>query len=63
MDVMSGGRAYYVTRGKLTEFTWALNELGELNFYSLSGERLTVNPGNSYVAFYKASEAANVKIS
>ncbi len=63
MDVMSGGRGYYVTKGTLTEFTWALNELGELNFYSLSGERLTVNTGNSYVAFYKASEAASVKIS
>lgn len=63
MDVMSGGRGYYATKGTLTEFTWALNELGELNFYSLSGERLTVNTGNSYVAFYKASEASSVKIS
>ncbi len=63
MDVMNGGRGYYVTKGTLTEFTWALNELGELNFYSLSGERLTVNCGNSYVAFYKASEATDVKIS
>ena len=63
MDVMSGGRGYYATKGTLTEFTWALDELGELNFYSLSGERLTVNTGNSYVAFYKASEASSVKIS
>ena len=63
MDVMSGGKGYYVTQGTLTEFKWALNELGELNFYSLSGERLTVNRGNSYFAFYKASESPKVKIS
>ena len=62
IDVMSGGRGYYVTKGTVTEFTWGLNEIGELNFYSLSGERLTVNQGNNYIAFYKASEAANVKI-
>ena len=62
IDVISGGRGYYVTKGTLTEFTWALDEIGELNFYSLSGERLTVNRGNSYLAFYKASDAVNVKI-
>jgi hypothetical protein len=63
MDVMSGGKGYYVTKGTLTEFTWGLNELGELNFYSLSGERLTVNTGNSYIGFYKSSESTKVKIS
>lgn len=63
MDVMSGGKGYYVTKGTLTEFTWGLNELGEFNFYSLSGERLTVNTGNSYIGFYKSSESAKVKIS
>ena len=62
IDVISGGRGYYVTKGTLAEFTWALDEIGELNFYSLSGERLTVNRGNSYLAFYKASDAVNVKI-
>ena len=63
MDVMNGGRGYYVTKGTLTEFTWGLNELGEMCFYSLSGERLTVNTGNSYISFYKASDASSVKIS
>ncbi len=62
IDVLNGGRGYYVTKGTLTEFTWALDEIGELNFFSLSGERLTVNCGNSYIAYYKASEAANIII-
>lgn len=63
MDVMSGGRGYYVTNGTLTEITWALDEIGELNFYSLNGERLLVNQGNSYISYFKASEATKVKIS
>jgi len=63
MDVTGGGNGYYVTKGSVSEITWSLDELGKLNFYSLNGERLVANTGNSYIAYYKASQASSVAIS
>lgn len=62
IDIMGGGSGYYVSGGTYLELRWGINEIGELAFYSLNGEKLAVNPGTSYVAYYKSSQAASVKI-
>ncbi len=61
IDTVSGGTGYYVSMGYLTEIRWSINENGELVFKTLSGEKLTVNRGNAYIGYYKASEASRVK--
>ncbi len=55
IDVVSGGKGYYASEGKYTEFTWKTDISGELSFYTLSGEKLKVNPGKSYFTYYKSS--------
>ena len=60
IDTVAGGRGYYISNGGLTEFVWSTNKSGELVFKNLMGEILQVNCGNAYIAYYKASLAANV---
>ena len=56
----SSGSGYYVTAGTLTEIRWSADASGSLSFVTLSGEGLTVNRGNSYIGYYKASESGSV---
>ncbi len=63
IDTVAGGRGYYISNGGLTEFVWSTNKSGELVFKNLMGETLTVNTGSSYIAYYKASLAANITFS
>ena len=60
-DTTAGGSGLYVSGGYATEMRWSINDLGELEFKTLSGDILSVNRGNSYVGYYKASEANKVK--
>ena len=60
IDTVAGGRGYYISRGGLTEFVWSTTKNGELVFKNLMGEALEVNQGNAYIAYYKASLAANI---
>ncbi len=60
IDTVAGGRGYYISMGGLTEFTWSTTKSGELVFKNLMGEVLTVNRGNTYIAYYKASLSANI---
>jgi hypothetical protein len=60
IDINSGGKGYYVSGGTYTEFRWQTDISGELSFVTLSGERLKVNPGNSYISYYKASSSSAV---
>lgn len=62
MDTTSGGGGYYISNGALTEIRWSIDEVGNLIFRLLDGEKLTVNPGTSYIGYYKASNASKVKI-
>ena len=62
MDTMSGGVGYYATMGTYSEIRWGVNELGNLEFYSLSGEKLIVNTGKSYISFFKSSLSSSVKL-
>ena len=51
------GTGYYITCGTLTEIRWSVDQSGQLLFKNLNGEKLVVNRGNSYIGYYKASEA------
>lgn len=62
VDTASGGKGYYASRGYVTEFRWSVDENGNLEFKTLSGEKLAVNPGNSYISYYKASCSSSVII-
>lgn len=62
MDVAAGGKGYYASEGTYTEFIWSTDVSGALNFYTLSGEKLMVNPGNSYISYYKSSALSKVTI-
>ncbi len=63
IDTISGGGGYYFSSGYVTEIRWNVDESGSLSFNTLNGDRLTVNCGNAYFAYYKASETSNIKIS
>lgn len=63
IDTLGGGKGYYISKGAKTEFIWRVSEVGELNFTSLSGEALAINPGNAYVSYFKASCVSKVTIS
>ena len=60
VDTSSGGYGYYVSGGYKTEIRWSINPSGNLEFKTLSGERLTVNRGNAYIGYFKASNANSV---
>lgn len=60
LDTESGGTGYYISEGSLTRLTWEYVD-GKLIFRDNAGQTLTVNRGNSYISFFKASRKANVK--
>ena len=60
IDIFFGGNGYYISCGKYTEFVWKTEIDGSLSFSTLSGETLKVNKGNSYIAFFKASNSSDV---
>ena len=62
IDITSGGKGYYISNGKYTEFIWESDVSGALIFLTLSGEKLKINPGNNYFAYYKSSNASKVNI-
>ena len=60
METYGEGKGYYATGGKLVEIKWRLTDSGELVFEDLSSEQIVVNPGNSYIGFYKSSDSMSV---
>lgn len=54
------GTGYYLTGGTLTEIRWSVDSSNNLTFTDLSGNKITVNRGNSYIGYYKASESNSV---
>ena len=62
MDTTSGGAGYYISRGYMTEIRWSVDENGALEFKTLKGEKLTVNKGNAYISYYKASNSSKVTV-
>ncbi len=59
-DTAGGGSGYYFTEGTATPILWRTDATGRLIFTNESGEILTANRGESYIAFYKASQADRV---
>jgi hypothetical protein len=59
-NTSTGGSGYYITEGTLTEIRWRVDESGALVFEGLNSKTLTVNRGNSYVGYFKASESETV---
>ncbi len=62
IDVMSGGKGIYISGGSMTEFVWRVSESGDLEFINLMGDKLSINRGNSYVSYFKASRTADISI-
>ena len=59
-DTVSGGKGYYISNGTLTEFKWCVDETNNLKFYNLKNEELTINRGNVYISYYKASRELDI---
>ena len=62
IDTTSGGAGYYISKGYMTEIRWSVDENGSLEFKTLKGEKLTVNKGNAYIGYYKASNASKITV-
>ena len=54
------GKGYYISSGSYVEFKWYVDDNGVLTFFTLSGEKLSVNPGNSYISYYKSSNTNKI---
>ena len=61
MDTIGQGKGYYFTSGGVIEIYWVGTEEGSLSFYALSGEKLIVNRGKSFISFVKSSKIENVR--
>ena len=55
MDTIGIGQGYYFTNGTYQEITWSGSVEGTLIFYTAEGQKLTVNRGESFISFVKAS--------
>ncbi len=56
------GTGYYISMGKMIEIRWRTEKNGKLIFEDLNGNRLTVNRGSNYIAYYKSSDSGSVVI-
>ena len=62
IDTTGGGAGYYISKGYMTEIRWSVDENGSLEFKTLKGDMLTVNKGNAYISYYKASNSSKVTV-
>lgn len=60
MNTVGQGVGYYFTSGTATSITWSADADGNMTFFDESGEKLTVNRGNTYISFVKSSKVENV---
>jgi len=63
MNTVGSGIGYYITEGSFTEIKWNATISGSLSFYLPSGEKLTINRGNSYICYLKSSIINNILFS
>ena len=61
LDTATSGSGYYISNGKLVEFTWKVTD-GRMVFTGMDGNRLTVARGNTYLSFFKSSMKKSVTI-
>ena len=62
IDTLSGGSGYYLCQGRLTEIRWSVGESGNLIFRTLSGEKLVVSRGKTYIGYYPSSSSYDVTL-
>ena len=62
VETAQKGTGYYFTNGTMQEIRWRVDG-GELIFENLNGNTLTVNRGNSYIAYYRSSTSNEVTFS
>ena len=62
MDTIGDGSGYYFTGGTYTEIKWTATSGGIMTFYSMDGNKLTVNRGTSYISFVKSSMTDKITI-
>ena len=64
MDIEnSAGDGYYITNGTYVPITWEKNEgAGTMTYYSETGEKLSINPGKTYIAVYPKDRTDKLKI-
>ncbi len=60
VNTATSGAGYYISGGMLTEIKWSVDSSNNLVFRNLNGTKLTVNRGNSFIGYYKASASQDV---
>ena len=63
MNTVGSGVGYYITEGSYTEIKWSSTLSGVMSFYLTTGEKLTINRGNSYICYFKSSRINNISFS
>ncbi len=62
LETNEGGIGYYFTNGTMTKFIWIRDAEGRLLFNDLSGQKLVINRGNTYISFFKTTQKNSVTI-
>ena len=60
IETATSGGGYYISGGGVIEIRWSVDEKNQLIFKTLNGDKLTVNRGESYIAYYKSSDSQSV---
>lgn len=60
MDTTAGGKGKCFSGGAFIDIKWTLDDNGNLLFTTMSGDKITVNAGSSYIGFVKASRTDDV---
>ena len=60
MDTIGEGSGFYFTNGSFDEIRWTATSGGIMTFYSMDGNKLTVNRGRTYISFLKSSMSENL---
>lgn len=53
------GNGYYATNGKYIPITWKY-ENGTIHYYTESGDKLSMNPGKTWITYFDAANTAGV---
>lgn len=60
-ECTEGGAGYYFTNGSMLKFIWTIED-GNMVFKDLSGNKLVINRGNSYLSLYKTTQKNSILI-
>ena len=60
LDTLGFGMGYYFTGGSVCNITWRASDGGVMTIFDSTGKTLTVNRGQTYIAFAKSSRIQNV---